>query len=614
MRTVAASGTRLKIWVVPLFVVALTACITSSLFKSYLISRVADGNVISALEKQTDRATVGWDEFCYIPRMNAVANGQPFSDPWNSHNPAYRGWGTFGLLPALVGGACVYLFGAFFLSMTVWGLVNFPLIILLSYFIFRSAPISCSPAASIVGTFLLMSQLWFASQPLSWFWNVSPKYLLLGWHPSLVDIEAGLLTYLPYFLFLYAYWKTVAAPGRKKAIVLGFTAGILTYVYFYHYIFAFAMLTGHLIVAVVFKRRKEAGFYLLALTTGLLTAAPFFINTLSFIQRSATILYQQRLDYSPGRWPINDYHWLLSLFLPLVVGIIYYVFRQPSRSKKVYLECLAVLGFSYFGVLHVRVLLGFMQAPDHFWRLSLGIPASLWCLAATADFIHSRMTAHRWHRQIITVAATVLPFLLLARTTMGLGFYANLPDRQMLFSGEQIRMLDNLNAFDKVLKPGEGFLTSEPALNYHVMANLKAKPFMAMGLSPVSIRSLSERFFVSTYLTGREKAPFLLGLNRTGNAYIHVKDPDLYLYINLFIHPWSKRILQTEENHYASLQPETVDWGAQMEALASVTTIYINKQDLNAALPRIRRFFDISETVINPSGVIYRVAIKRTNP
>ncbi|MFC1516106.1 hypothetical protein ACFL7E_05035, partial [Thermodesulfobacteriota bacterium] len=171
---VATFRPEIKKWVFPLFIVAMTLCISATIFMTYLASSTIGYNVLSALETQKDFANFGWDDFCYIPRMNAVANGHLFSDPWNSHNPDYWGWGTFGLLPALVGGFFIYLFDHFFLAMSMWGLVNFPLIILIIYFIFRSSPINCSSATSILCTFLLMNQLWFASQPLSWFLHASP--------------------------------------------------------------------------------------------------------------------------------------------------------------------------------------------------------------------------------------------------------------------------------------------------------------------------------------------------------------------------------------------------------------------------------------------------------
>ncbi|MFC1516845.1 hypothetical protein ACFL7E_08850 [Thermodesulfobacteriota bacterium] len=346
----------------------------------------------------------------------------------------------------------------------------------------------------------------------------------------------------------------------------------------------------------------------------MVTAVPFFINTLGFLEGSALIFYQQRLDYSPGRLPLNDYHWLINFIIPLIVAGIYSKYRQPSPNKSVFIQSFAILGFSYVGVLHVRVLLGFIQAPDHFWRLSLGIPASLWCLAAIADLIRSRFKSHQLNSRVLCLMATALPFLLLARTAMEFVNFSELPDRNTLISAEQKQMIDKLQSFSEVLNPGEGFLTSEPELNYHVMANMKSKPYMAMGLSAVNIRTLSKRYLMSTYLTGKENTQFPSKIDRTDSTYIHAKDLNLYLYINLFTHSWSdQKLLKREENYFRNWRPETIDWSEHQSELRSVKAIYVNRPEVEMALPRINKIFDIVDSTNSATGVIYRVEIKGMN-
>jgi hypothetical protein len=183
-------------------------------------------------------------------------------------------------------------------------------------------------------------------------------------------------------MFTYAYWRFVTAPDWKKALFVGATAGLLAYVYFFHYAFAFGMIAAHMVVAFAFKRKRVALYLAGALGAGVIIALPSVINHLMFSVSSVYTNYMQRINYSPGRSPPQDYHWLLRLQIPFCIGIIYIALRKQAEIKWVIVRTYIVLCLAFVMVLHIRRLLGFMQAVDYFWPLSLGNLASLWCILA----------------------------------------------------------------------------------------------------------------------------------------------------------------------------------------------------------------------------------------
>lgn len=121
-----------------LFVVVVALHLSGPLWLSYFKANLTNGFAIARVDKTNDSRIITWDDFAYIPRINAVANGEIFSDPWNSSNTNWRGWGAFGLVPAVLGGAFKYMAGGnHFLALSIWSVVNFIVMSTLVYLTFR---------------------------------------------------------------------------------------------------------------------------------------------------------------------------------------------------------------------------------------------------------------------------------------------------------------------------------------------------------------------------------------------------------------------------------------------------------------------------------------------
>jgi hypothetical protein len=101
---------------------------------------------------------------------------------------------------------------------------------------------------------------------------------------------------------------------------------------------------------------------------------------------------------------------------------------------------------------------------------------------------------------MVFIAAIILPVLILARTTVGTRYSIQSRDVMSQLSAAQRETLEKVDCLEKVLKPGEGFLTVDLALNYYIMVNLSGRPFMAMGISTISVDELSKRYLLSAYL------------------------------------------------------------------------------------------------------------------
>jgi len=397
---------------------------------------------------------VSFDDLRLIPRMNTMSYGKFLSDPWNSYNPGFRGWGLGSLMSLLLGGALIHFFKNYFIAMSIWGLINFSSMIILIYSIFRVRPLEYSQTSSILGTFLLLNQLWIGGRTFSSLNTKIPQNFLLGFHRSLVMLDDGLFTYLPYILFLVAYWRFFAAPNWRRALFVGGAAGLLTYIYFFHYVFAFSMIAGHMGLSLSSRRKQEALYLAGALGLGLIMAVPSVINALVLVVNSASPHYMQRLSYSPGRSPFQDYHWLLRLQIPFIIGVVYIALGKNTEVKRIMVRTWVVLIAAYVMVLHIRVLVGSMQAVDHFWRLSLGIPASLWCILAVFDLARFRLGQFKIGRRAVYITAALLPVLILVRTTAVFCYSLRSQDVMSQLSKEQLQTLEILDCLEQVLNTG----------------------------------------------------------------------------------------------------------------------------------------------------------------
>ncbi len=585
-----------------LFLIAMASHGSFALFKSFFMTSSSDYRLVAVVAdpiyEVPGDANVGWDELVYIPRFNGVATGRIFSDPWNSYNESFFGLGAFSLLPPLLAGAFVSVFGHHYLSLGIWALFNFFLLALIFTRLFMAAPLVFSQSASILMTFVVMSFTWLGSWPLEWF--SIDLIVAVFFRGNLVsaetDIEAGLFTHLFYAAFLMCYWHFVAGPRRGRAIAVGAVTGLLLYVYFYHFVFAYGMLVAFLAVSVFSRNWQRMRFAGMALVVGIVVALPFLWQSFVVGSEIASVLYQERLDYSAGRNPVRDYHWFANLALPLVIALLYLRFRPAGEVKTAMLQTWIVLVLAYAMVLNIRVILGYMQAEDHFWRHSLGMPATVWCVAAIGDLIRTRLGALGLGKQLVFAMALALPALVLARTAAKAVYHLGPSSSDLRLSSGQKALLDKVECLKEVVGPGEGFLSDEPALNYHVMANLKGVPFMAMGLSPVSVETLTTRYLLSSYLLGKDDVKYPLA--HRGKGYVHAVDPHLYLYINLFQGSSANSEAELRvRNLYRDWKSENVDWEAWSNALASVKAAYVPRDRSELATARLKRVYEVERSV-----------------
>ena len=108
----------------------------------------------------------------------------------------------------------------------------------------------------------------------------------------------------------------------------------------------------------ILRRKKEVLFLAGALVVGLVMALPTIVNTLLYIQDSLSSYYFQRLDYSPGRSPFQDYRWFLYFQITFLIGVAYIALRKRAEIKWIMVKTWAVLAIAYAVVLHLRVLAG----------------------------------------------------------------------------------------------------------------------------------------------------------------------------------------------------------------------------------------------------------------
>jgi hypothetical protein len=175
----------------------------------------------------------------------------------------------------------------------------------------------------------------------------------------------------------------------------------------------------------------------------------------------------------------------------------------------------------------------------------------------------------------------------------------------------QLEIIEKLDCMEPTLRPGEGFLTVDPALNYHTAANLKGLPFMAMALSTIGADELSRRYLISAYLTGRNNMPYPPFLDQRSPAYIRETDLHRYLYLNLFRYPWSDLNLEKQiKKLYLNWDPEHIDWNLWADALSTVRVLYVENEYFELAVKRLEKHFAIEKINSCKHGKAIRVKFK----
>jgi hypothetical protein len=475
---------------------------------------------------------------------------------------------------------------------------------LLLYQIFRAAPFALNRETSMLAMCFVVHFPWFMAQPLSYYPLLvfpiagSPIY-------SQTDVEAGLFTYLPYILFLFFYCRFAARPGPRPGIALGLSAGFLTLVYYFHYIFAFAMILAFVIVKLIAGRKHEAQMGALALAVGVVAALPFVVNAwLSGPTRE----YIERLAFEPGRYSFEDYRWVLLLWLP--AGITWLASIYDRENALTTRHTLLVLFLAFFGVLSLRLLMGFGVATDHYWRQSLAIPATVWFVGVT-----SRLMTLWPSRNLVSTfmryAVVILPFFIFVRTTAAMAFHFSQPAPAASLTAEQRKALAAIECIDSESQPGEGMMASDIPVNYLAMVNLKTLPFVPTGLSTATLNTVTERYLMASFLTG-QPTPNFTNAERAPDAYVHARDPELYLYVNLLQNIDS---LDREEGFrriFDAWNPEAFDWNARNSALQSVDVVYVDAARFEMARNRLQRFYEIESVTqcTGSAGSVIRVSAR----
>ena len=246
------------------------------------LRQLVGGLYISSLSPTDTYATVDWDELVYFPRALAVARGHSPLDPWVYQENETFGWGPFPLVPPLIFGILTRLAGDLHIALYLAVIISTAFHGWVLTLFFRRNPFS-------LGFFeAVLASLWFIKFP--WFgvrfyqfssFMVPSDYTLkaLAGSPprdAFLDVEAGLFTYFPYVAFLILFWRLMLQ--GKNAISTGLLAGVLTYVYFYHQIFAFLLIITGAALSFLTHDWAKTKSYMVALTVGLTVAAPHYIQ------------------------------------------------------------------------------------------------------------------------------------------------------------------------------------------------------------------------------------------------------------------------------------------------------------------------------------------------
>lgn len=589
--------------------------LSGPLWLKYFKATLTDGWSVGRVDHSSTQGVITKDDMIYIPRINAFANGDAFVDPWNNINLDWRGWGTFGIVPPALGGLLRNLTGGnHFFTLGVWGVINFFSMGVIIYVILRKGIFSFSRILSIFGVYLFLSYPWLGVIELWEPQNFIDSTIFGSVMCALTRIECGLFTYVFYVIFLWSYWKWVGTPTSKNSVVLGVTAALLGYVYTFHFMFAFLLIATKGLLYLYMQRWRDVRLvaFTCVIIAGLMI--PFCVNSYYFNHAFAGNLFMERLDYSAGRIPsFEDYSYLKNLLLPICLGVVYSFAGQSSKNKNILLTELLVLVLAFVFLLHVRLVLGFMQAIDHLWRYSLALPATLWCIFVLADLGRLAMARVPYLRIFIRAVIVILPLLILIRGYL----YTYAPERvsndmkrwEVEMSEKQWQMVSLMNSLKGLVFPGEGFICTETIVNYHVMANFGARPFVANGLSPLSPESLTEKYLAATYLSGIDNINFMLTpINRKKMGFRIEKNPQLYLYTNLIQHnnlPQHRK--DKIENMFQQEGVGKIMSTQRVRDYENVRLMIVDKRNLEKARKRLLDYFVIDKELTIEEWTVIRV-------
>jgi hypothetical protein len=460
----------------------------------------AHGMYVSALQSYEGYATIDWDDFVYYPRAIAVAEGWWPIDPWIDHEQRMPTWGIIPPLPATIFGLLLRGTGDIHTALYLASIVSTVLIGLMLAMLLEGDPFRLSPLAALLAAIVFVKMPWLAvkAQQLVPPWGLVRETInpfVLG-RPldALTTVEAGLFTYAFYTLFIVLFWRAVYRRQLSTFVAAGAAAGLLIYVYFYHYIFAFALLACWLVIALVRREWREARLAAHAVVTGLVCTIPHFVNILRTARYLDVPAYVSRLGVEPGRFVFGNLKYLAALAIPLAVGVVYARKATNPDRRAVALRLLEAMVLAYFGVLNLRLVLGFDVQSDHYWRQSLALPATLWVIVACTELARDRSRAPRLGLLIVIVTGIVASNAswLMGRT------HPETP------SAAQLEMAERMDLVIQLARPGDVVMVTDVATAYHASVNARVRPFVPFVHALVGERDILTRFFTAQYFTGIE--------------------------------------------------------------------------------------------------------------
>ncbi|HKY22409.1 MAG TPA: hypothetical protein VJM31_14435 [Vicinamibacterales bacterium] len=467
------------------------------------------GAYIAALESHEAYATIEWDEFVYVPRAIAVAEGWWPIDPWIHHETSMPTWGIIPPLPAVLFGALIRALNDVHAALYVATLLTTVGLGVFVIGFLRSAPLNLSFASAILSAVVFVKMPWMgvkAQQMLSWetFVRETLNPFLVG-RPldGLTTIEAGLFTYLPYTVFIVAFWRAAYRRTLRAYLIAGATAGVLVYVYYYHYIYAFALMSCWIVAAAAVRDWRDVRLGAHALGMGLACAIPHFANLLRLSSLIDLPAYVGRLGIEPGRFGFANLKYVAALAIPLLVGAAYVRVISERKVESLTLRMLGAMVLAYVGVLNLRVVLGFDVQSDHYWRQSLGLPATIWVIVALVTILRGSVPCYRL-QSVARVLKLTLALLVLFGVVTSNGLWLVAAGRPSVPSPAQLALEEQIRLVQRLASPGDVLLTTDVVLTYHAAVNARVRPFVPFVHALVGEQDILTRFFTAQYFTGLE--------------------------------------------------------------------------------------------------------------
>lgn len=459
------------------------------------------GMYVAALQAEDPYATIDWDEFVYQPRAIAVAEGWGAIDPWMHHDRTPPTWGAIPPLPATLFGVLIRVAGDIHLALYIASIVSVLLIGAMVGWTLSQPPVGLSPPAALLGAAVFVKMPWLAVKaqqmypPGKFITDTLGPFTLGRPLDALTTVEAGLFTYAFYVLFIVLFWRAVFRPGRAVFIASGASAGLLVYVYFYHYIFAFALIASWILLSAIRREWRAARLSAIALAAGLVCAVPHFVNMAIASSWFDLPGYIGRLGLEPGRFAFGNLTYFAALAIPLAVGWIHARRVAPSHERSTTLWLLGAMVLAYIGVLNLRLVLGFDVQSDHYWRQSLGLPATFWVIATCAVLLRGASRGPR-----LALTAVIAGGLVYSNVSWLIGRTHPEPP-----SAEQSRMADRMALVVKLAEPGDVALIPDVPAMYHATVNARVRPFVPFVHALTAQQEIIRRYFIGQCLTGADE-------------------------------------------------------------------------------------------------------------